>query len=174
MSEARNTETILMEYRKTVRNLFDTGAPDVIDNSSPRHASILLEEMIRHAQISFYAFSGQMDSEVWNANVLSALEDAVKRGVLIHLLVEQNCIPIDNGMMPESLRSTVRRFGSSINPSDFSHCAVGDGQSFRMEMNQPAKSAVFAANNPEFASRVLNIVEYLYTAGVPYANNSAA
>ena len=87
MSETTNTEAILLEYRKTVRNLFDTGASDVIDNSSPRHAAILIEEMVRHAQVSFCAFAGRMNPDVWNANVMAALKEAIQRGVLVRLLV---------------------------------------------------------------------------------------
>lgn len=171
---SNNAESILLEYRKTVRNLFDTGAPDVIDNSSPRHAAILIEEMVRHAQVSFCAFAGRMNPEVWNANVMAALEEAVRRGVLVRLLVEEKCLPADEGLMPDSLKSTVRKFGSDIKASEYNHCAVADGQSFRFEINAAAASAVFSANNPSIAGRVLNIFGFLYDHGVSYAGCSAA
>ena len=174
MKETTNSESILLEYRKTVRNLFDTGASDVIDNSSPRHASILIEEMVRHAQVSFYAFAGRMNPEVWNANVMAALNDAVQRGVLVRLLVEEKCFPFDEGTMPESVRSTVRRFDPNHAASDFAHCAVGDGRSFRLEMDDAEKTAMFSANNTTLAGRVLNIASFLYDHGVPYAGSSAA
>ena len=174
MSETTNTEAILLEYRKTVRNLFDTGASDVIDNSSPRHAAILIEEMVRHAQVSFCAFAGRMNPDVWNANVMAALKEAIQRGVLVRLLVEKECLPIDGGMMPESVRTTVRKLSPDIDASDYGHCAVGDGRSFRMEMDDSIKSAAFSANNAALAGRMLNFVSFLYDHGVPYAGSSAA
>ena len=95
-----NAEAILLEYRKTVRNLFDTGASDVIDNSSPRHAAILIEEMVRHANVSFRAFAGRMNPTVWNLNVMDALDEAIKRGVDVQLLVEAGFdrITVDMGV----------------------------------------------------------------------------
>lgn len=171
MNETTNAEAMLLEYRKTVRNLFDTGASDVIDNSSPRHAAILIEEMVRHAQVSFRAFAGGMNPAVWNISVMNALKEAIERGVNVQLLVEHDCEPIVNGSMPDIVRCAVRRCKASggFNPQDFSHCATGDRQSFRMEMDQDAKTAAFSANNEGFASRVADIFDYLYTKSEPYA-----
>ena len=171
MSENTNTEAILLEYRKTVRNLFDTGASDVIDNSSPRHAAILIEEMVRHAQVSFRAFAGGMNPVVWNINVMNALKEAIERGVNVQLLVEHDCEPILNGTMPDIVRRAVRRCVASgdFDPKNFSHCATGDRQSFRMEMDQDTKTAAFSANNEGFASRVADIFDYLQTKSIPYA-----
>jgi len=171
MNETNSAEAMLIEYRKTVRNLFDTGASDVIDNSSPRHAAILIEEMVRHAQVSFRAFAGGMNPAVWNINVMSALCDAIARGVNVQLLVERDCEPIVNGSMPDIVRRAVRRCTASkdFDPRDFSHCATGDRQSFRMEMDQDAKTAAFSANNEALASRVADIFDYLQSKSVPYA-----
>lgn len=171
MSETNNTEAMLLEYRKTVRNLFDTGASDVIDNSSPRHAAILLEEMIRHANVSFRAFAGRMNPTVWNINVMGALNDAIERGVNVQLLVEQDCEPIQNGTMPDIVRRAVRRCLATegFSPASFSHCATGDCQSFRLEMDRDKKTAAFAANNPALASRVATIFDYLQSKSVQYA-----
>ena len=171
MNEQANTEAILLEYRKTVRNLFDTGASDVIDNSSPRHAAILIEEMVRHANVSFRAFAGRMNPTVWNLNVMVALEEAIKRGVDVQLLVEHDCDPILNDTMPERVRRAVRRCQQSngFNPADFAHCATGDQQSFRIEMDRNQKTAAFSANNPELAARVASIFDYLHSQSVPYA-----
>lgn len=171
MNDTNNVEAMLIEYRKTVRNLFDTGASDVIDNSSPRHAAILIEEMVRHAQVSFRAFAGGMNPAVWNINVMSALSDAIARGVNVQLLVVHDCEPIKNGSMPDIVRRAVRRCVASegFNPDDFSHFATGDSRSFRMEMDPAAKTAAFSANSPELASRVAGIFDQLQIKSVPYA-----
>lgn len=172
MNETNNVEVMLLEYRKTVRNLFDTGASDVIDNSSPRHAAILIEEMVRHAQVSFRAFAGRMNPAVWNINVMNALCEAIARGVNVQLLVEHDCDPILNGSMPDIVRRAVRRCVPSANfsPQDFPHCATGDRQSFRMEMDPEERTASFAANNPAYASRIADIFDYLMSNSVPYAS----
>lgn len=173
MNETNNVEAMLIEYRKTVRNLFDTGASDVIDNSSPRHAAILIEEMVRHAQVSFRAFAGRMNPAVWNISVMNALSEAIARGVNVQLLVEHDCDPILNGSMPDIVRRAVRRCGAAsgnFNPKVFPHIATGDGQSFRMEMDPDAKTAAFAANNSAFASRIAGIFDYLLSMSIPYAS----
>ena len=171
MNETNSAEAMLIEYRKTVRNLFDTGASDVIDNSSPRHAAILIEEMVRHAQVSFRAFAGGMNPAVWNISVMNALKEAIERGVNVQLLVEHDCEPIVNGSMPDIVRRAVRRCVASedFTPASFSHCATGDRQSFRMEINPAEATAAFSANNPGFASRVADIFDYLQSKSVPYA-----
>lgn len=163
---------LMAEYRDNVRALFDSKSSDFARNSSCRHAAILIEEMILHAKRSFVAFAGRMNPEVWNAAVMAALLDAVNRGVSIKLLVEKECVPIVNGSMPEPIRRFVRRLTSqtceNITGLSDSHCASGDGESLRIELNQAQKSAVFSANNPDVASKIVRVVEGLYGIGVTY------
>lgn len=73
--------------------------------------------------------------------------------------------------MPDIVRRAVRRCVASgdFDPKNFSHCATGDRQSFRMEMDQDTKTAAFSANNEGFASRVADIFDYLQTKSIPYA-----
>lgn len=172
MTEA-DIERLMDEYRQNVRALFDAKSPDIANNSSYRHAAILIEEMVLHSKKTFVAFAGRMNPEVWNAKVMSALVAASGRGVDIKLLVETECDPIINGSMPECLRKFVRRLPQDVRERfeniHNSHCASGDGESFRMEINPAQKSAVFAANNPELASKVKNLVDGFYEYGVAYA-----
>ena len=166
-----NTEMLLLEYRNTVRRLLETGSSAIIDNSSPRHASIIIEEMIRHAKVSFSAFAGRMNQEVWNMNVMAALESAVRRGVLVQLLVEKNCEPVDSSAVPQLVGPTVRKCDENVLASigKVSHCAIGDGQSLRIEMDAEKKTAAFTANNPSLAGRALDIFRFLYSNGTRYA-----
>lgn len=166
-----NTEMLLLEYRNTVRRLLETGSSAIIDNASPRHASIILEEMIRHAKVSFCAFAGHMNQCVWNMNVMAALESAIRRGVLVQLLVEKNCEPIDNSAIPQLVGPTVRKCDEKVleELGKVSHCAIGDGQSLRIEMDDVKKTAAFTANNPELAGRALGIFRFMYSKGDRYA-----
>lgn len=161
---------LMDEYRTNVRALFDKRASDVIDNSSYRHASVLIEEMVRHAQHTFIAFAGRMNPQVWTPQVMNALADAVQRGVNVRLLVERNCEPISNGSMPHPVQERVRRISEEYlgKIGDISHCASGDSESFRIEMDRVQNSAVFAANNPEIASKVVGIFDALFEMGEPY------
>lgn len=161
---------LLDEYRTNVMALFDKSSPDVINNSSYRHASILIEEMVRHAQHTFIAFAGRMNPLVWTPRVMNALTDALQRGVEVRLLVERDCEPISNGSMPQPIQEHVRRIRETYlgKIGDISHCASGDGESFRIEMDRVRNSAVFAANNPEIASKVVGIFDALFEMGEPY------
>ena len=163
---------LMEEYRTNVKALFDSKSSDFANNSSSRHASILIEEMILHAQRSFVAFAGRMNPIVWNERVMTALEAAVNRGVQVKLIVESECEPIINGTMPASVRQFVKRLQPQLRDhiikAEVSHCASGDGESLRIETDPSQKSAVFAANNPEVAAKVVGIVDSLYELGVAY------
>lgn len=169
MTEA-DLDRLMKDYRNTVRTLFDKGSPDVVGNASPRHAAVLIEEMILHAKKTFVAFAERMDTAVWTPAVMVALADAVARGVDVRLLVERECAPIEDGTMPEAVRNRVRRLGEKNKelPKDIAHCATGDGQSLRLEMDRVTKKAKFSANNPEIASRIAAIFDSLFGMGVAY------
>lgn len=167
----QDIERLMEEYRRNVKALFDQKSPDFANNSSSRHASILIEEMILHAQHSFVAFAGRMNPVVWNERVMAALADAVSRDVKIKLVVESECEPIINGTMPDAVRSCVRRILPQLLDdvkAAVSHCASGDGESLRFETDPGQKTAIFAANNPEVAAKVVDVVDGLYNLGVAY------
>jgi len=162
---------LMDEYRTNVKALFENKSAEFASNSSGRHASILIEEMILHAQHTFDAFAGRMNPEVWNERVMTALADAIARGVHVQLVVENECAPISNGTMPQTVRPFVRRLPQQAIDGIkqvITHCASGDGESMRIEMDPAQKSAVFAANNPETASKVASVVSGLFNIGVPY------
>lgn len=172
MTEADITR-LLDEYRASVKEMFAKGSSDLADNSSGRHAAILIEEMILHAERSFVAFSGTMNPEVWNGQVMAALEDAVNRGVDVKLVVEKTCEPISRNTMPASLRAHVRKLGPNV-PENvraiLSHCASGDAKSMRVETDPVRKTAIFSANRPEMSENVTSIVDGLYSMSSRYSD----
>lgn len=168
MSEA-DANRMMEEYRTNVRGLFDACSPAIVGNASSRHAAILIEEMVLHAEHSFSAFAGHMNPIVWNEKVMAALAGAANRGVAIKLVVEKSCDPISNGTMPEEIRKFVRKLDQeSIEKlsGNLAHCATGDGKSMRIETDDKQKSAMFSANNPDLAGKVLNVVDGLYQLSV--------
>lgn len=166
---AADVEQMLTEYRKAVQRLFNSESADLINNSSPRHASILIEEMILHAKSYFYAFAGRMNPDVWNVRVMAALDAAVNRGVTVRLLVERECEPINIGIMPLSLRYAVRRCPEDLIKQEIAHCAVGDGRSLRIEMDAKTKTAVFSANNIKLATDATGMLTRMFNNSIPYA-----
>lgn len=172
MTEADITR-LLDEYRASVKEMFAKDSSDLADNSSGRHAAILIEEMILHAEHSFVAFTGTMNPEVWNDRVMAALEDAVNRGVDVKLVVEKTCEPISRNTMPTSLRAHVRKLGENV-PENvralLSHCASGDSKSMRVETDPARKTAIFSANRPEMSRNVTSVVGGLYSLGSRYCD----
>lgn len=167
----QDIERLMEEYRRNVKALFDKKSPDFANNSSSRHASILIEEMVLHARHSFVAFAGRMNPVVWNERVMAALADAVNRGVEIRLIVESECEPIIKDTMADAVRRVVRRVHPRMLEAvkaSVPHCASGDRESLRLETDPGQKSAIFAANNPEAATKIVDIVNDLYDMGVAY------
>lgn len=168
----QDIERLMDEYRANVRTLFNNKSSDIVNNSSYRHASILIEEMILHAQHTFVAFAGRMNPVVWNERVMAALDAALSRGVDIRLLVERECEPLTTGIMPASIQNHVWRIredaATKLEGRGIFHCASGDGESFRIEMDRVQNSAVFAANNQQIASKVVGIFDALFEMGEPY------
>ena len=173
MTEA-DVSKMIEEYRTKVQSLFDDCSSEIVGNASPRHAAILIEEMVVHAEQSFKAFAGKMNPDVWNERVMEALRRAVEeRHIDIKLVVECDCEPIKRGTMPESVRKFVRKLDPETRDKlrdKLSHCASGDGKSLRIETDADQKSAVFSANRPETASQVAAVVEGLYTLSVECGN----
>lgn len=172
MTEA-DVVRLMNEYRANVVALFENESSDLAGNSSYRHAAVLIEEMVKHAKTTFYAFAGRMNPIVWNDAVMSALDKAKSNGVDIKLVIEEKCEPIINGTMPENLRCCVRKARPDILArlrDELSHCASGDGKSLRIETNSEQKTAIFSANRPDMATSVTKVIEGLYRLGEEYSH----
>ena len=67
-------------FRYMVRRLIEINSPTLIENGSPAHAQILLEEMFAHAKQSAYVYCGKISKEVWGCEaVANAVRDAINR-----------------------------------------------------------------------------------------------
>ena len=144
-------ELILREYRLTVRNLLLTADRGIVANSSPRHATIILEEMIKASTHSFIASAERMSGKVWTDEVLRLLCEARRRGVIVRLLVEEECAPLVEGRLPRDLAECIRKVAKEHMTDDFLNLAVSDGTAYRLEMDKATKKAAFCANGGENA-----------------------
>ena len=161
MSEISGNDAVLKLYRTTVRNMLASDKPGVVSNASYRHASIIIEELIRSAKQSFFAYCGGMSSDVWTAEIKEQLRLAVLRGVDVHIVLTGTvCIPpFLNGrvhILNLDKQGSYRSVYESIQ-----HFAVVDGKHLRMEKDPTTREAVFAANRPDFAVELEKIFCHL-------------
>ena len=63
MSEEVHSD--LDPFRYMVRRFIAIDSPNLIENSSPAHARILLEEMFANAKTSAYVYCGRISNTVW-------------------------------------------------------------------------------------------------------------
>ncbi len=164
MNEANGVDAVLELYRTTVRNMLASDKPGLVPNASYRHASIIIEELIRSARQSFFAYCGKMSCDVWTVEVMEQLRLAISRGVDVHIIMT------DVVEVPPFLEGRVhtlkldqlgiyRRAYESIQ-----HFAVADGKNLRMEKDPATREAVFAANRPDFAVELERIFSSLRVA----------
>ena len=116
-------------FRLMVRRLILAGSPVRIDNGSPEHAKVILEEMFRHAQRTAFVFCGCISMSVWGSDTMAAnIEDAiVNRDVDVRFIVQHpENIPADSPTVA-ALRRHPGVIVSSPEFNDFaSHFAVFD------------------------------------------------
>lgn len=152
-------QDILQIYRIAVRNAITSGNSDVVPNSSPQHACIIIEEMLDAAAERFIAFSGAFHDDVWNVSVINALRRAQRRGVQIALVASD-----DVSCMPEELKGSafvVRKDEASMAElsrlqSPKHHFAVADGRMVRVEYDLEKRQAAFSANRTDVANALID------------------
>ena len=96
MSEAIQND--MDPFRYMVRHFIAIDSPNLIENSSPAHARILLEEMFANAKTSAYVYCGCISSVVWGGKGLAdAVRTAISRGVDVRFIVQHpESIPSDS------------------------------------------------------------------------------
>ena len=169
MKEQDNKERLLNErllddYRQAVCAMLEANEFRRIENSSPKHAAIIIEEMIGHAKHSFCAVAQRMNPDVWSPCVIDALTKAVKGGsVAVSLLVvTPEALTHLEGIDPE-LRSHIRR---AERPDVINiNFAVMDDKAVRIEHDVANDRATFCVNEAELASLAKAKFDALYTAG---------
>lgn len=152
-------ELVLAEYRKTVQNVLERKESGVVHNERPEHAAIILEEMAKHAQTSFHAFTRGLSSDVWNDAVITAVAEAAKRGVDVRLLVT-DCFNQSKSCIPEVLHSRIWTVPTNEKMKSV-HYAEMDDRAVRIENDVEQRKAFFNANDPKAATLVRKIIAML-------------
>ena len=154
-----NEKFLLDDYRETVREMLRTGLTRVIPNYDSKHASIILEEMIRATKENFVAVTQQMSGEVWTEEILSLLcSRRTQNKVNVSILT----VDAPPEQLPAELSSSVRRLQTATGTKPFKYnFAVSDGKSFRFENDIAKRTAIFCANNLETSSTLIEAFEAL-------------
>lgn len=143
-------EEVLELYRALIRNAIVMRQTQLVPNSKPSHAKIILEEMAGHSNRTFYAIASRLADDVWDSSVISAVSSAIDRNVDVRLLVENQCEQLHK--LPDNVRERVRKIPDSIR-FDF-NIAIMDGRSFRIELDKQARKAVFCANSSALSDSI--------------------
>lgn len=157
-------EALLNEYRQAVCAMLESEDTREIKNSSPKHAAIIIEEMIRHTKTSFFAIAQRMNPVVWSQRVINALAQAKKDGKEVSLLLlDSDNISHLDGVDP-IVKSCVRKLPRAgmfqYNLAVMDDCAV------RFEYDVANDHALFYANNRELAGLARRRFDSLYSVGV--------
>lgn len=162
-TERAMNERLLDDYRQAVCAMLDANEFQRIENSSPRHAAIIIEEMIGHAQHSFCAVAQTLNPVVWSPRVIAALSSAMTRGVAVSLLIVTAGDLAHLDSVPTELRSRVRR---AERPDVINiNFAVMDDKAVRLEYDVDNDRASFCVNENELAQLAQNKFNKLYEAG---------
>ena len=144
--------------------MLESGRFSRIENSSPKHAAIIIEEMISHAKESFCAVAQRMDPEVWSPGVIDALTSVVKSGsVAVSLLVvTPDALTHLNGI-DQDLRNCIRRVAK---PEDVAiNLAIMDNKAVRLEYDVDNDKATFCVNETELVCLARAKFNALYESG---------
>ena len=156
-------ERLLDDYRQAVCAMLEANEFRRIENSSPKHAAIIIEEMIGHAKHSFCAVAQTLNPVVWSPRVIAALSSAMSRGVVVSLLVVASGELAHLDSIPAELRSRVRR---AERPDVIGiNFAVMDNKAVRIEHDVANDRATFCVNEAELASLAQAKFDALYKAG---------
>lgn len=163
MNENDGADAVLELYRTTVRNMLANNKPGLVPNASYRHASIIIEELVRSAKSRFFAYCEKLSCDVWTRQVVEQLQLAIQRNVDVQIVITDDS-DID---APEFLRSRIRTLrldqlgDERASYEALNHFAVVDGKSVRLELNRQTREALFAANQPAVAEELEGIFVHL-------------
>lgn len=159
-------EVLLVEYRNAIRGMLNSDKFSRIENSSSKHAAIIIEEMIKKADHSFCAVAQRMNPDVWSSKVIDALTKAAARGVAVSILVMASGASGELSHLaniPANLRSHIRR-AASPDAIDFNF-AIMDARAVRVEHDVKNDMATFCVNEPELTDLAQTKFNSLYEAG---------
>ena len=158
MNTNKEFDTVMELYRMTVRSLLSGNKPGLVPNASHRHASIIIEELVRSSQLKFHAYCGKMSRDVWTDDVMEQIRLADSRHVDIRIVTSE---PVEQIPPFLSGKVSVLDINSMGDLSDafrnISHFSVADGKSLRLERDHGARTAIFAANRIDIASELEKI-----------------
>lgn len=166
-------------YRENVFKLMQMGSGQIVLNDQPQHAAVLFECFFKHAKHSVKIFCRNLDPRVFDTDaVLNAASDALIRGVVIDILVQEE--PDENSRFANWIthldNEAAKRVCFHTNTSAESDMIAGlsenfaimDGKAIRFEPNSDNVKARASMNQPKVADALGKLFfELKESIGVP-------
>lgn len=159
-------------YKENVNHLMAINSQEIISNSMPQHAAILLECFFRNANKEVKIVSNNLQRDIYEAgDVLSSFLAAIRRGVSVQIIV-RNEIEADNQFaqatdfisqeFPEKVFMKCGANDTEAFKETKANFAVMDGKAFRLEVD-PTKCQAYASMNlPVVAKNLQTLFDRLY------------
>lgn len=157
MKGVEEKDAVLALYRTTVRNMLASDKPGVVPNSSFKHASIIIEELVQCSKLRVFAYCEKLSPDVWSQSVLDQLQLAILRGVDVQIVLSAK--PGFNP--PVFLEQRIHILKNPELAMKLGHFTVVDGKSLRLEEDMETRKALFAANLPLVARELDKIFAFL-------------
>ena len=155
------------EYKVAVKRLADTNSNFVFTNSGADHARVVMETIFKTSKEHINIFAGDLNGAVSKGDYLLALENYLKSGRSISVLLEK----YDEKKTSEALELLLKYKKSGqtnisiaiANPKSLdasiknNHFTVGDNHMFRFETDMINYTAVCNFNDPASSERFNNI-----------------
>lgn len=138
-------------YRLMFKRIIAESLPTRVNNNSPDHAAVLIDELIRSAKDSVVIYCRAMTADVWGRpNVVSAILRAMNARVRFRIVTQQK--PEDTEsfrLLDQYERAEFRLYAQEGLNMNF---VLVDGKRFRVEPDSNERHGYAYANNPEEAA----------------------
>ena len=133
----------LMGYRLSVRSRIEHNNSGLFRNPSPKHAQVVISELVAAARESICIYCGKLSSDIYG-NLDSCFRDAIDRGVNVRVMIEEE--RADHNKLSTLLceRKRIRQL-SGTDKGQVQHFVLVDEKRYRIEVNNDSKQALVCA-----------------------------
>ena len=152
-------------YSKKVKDLFDKQSSEIIANSSVEHATVLYQEMFKHAQRQINILCKNISPEVFDSpDVLNAVDYLDKNKVCLNIAFQDETPKASKFLKKilesDNIKVSIFRVGQLlVEQRTSANFATMDDQAYRFEPDREYCRAIASANDKDFVSRLNNFFE---------------
>lgn len=151
-------------YRSLVRRVIRERAPMCINNSSPEHATVLIDELIRSAVSTVDIYCKRMSADVWGApSVVDAVRHAIDARVTFRIVAKEQVERHETSVLLSKYSNAAFRIyaqdGLPLN------VLIVDKEMFRVEPNDGVREGFAYAKCEEMAATANALFEKVWYLG---------